>query len=720
MYVASLLITAFVAYQFGAGVPARLDGGGKTLSLSQRAAVQYNDRSSLRSDGDTPSGLQYEVRTTASNAPVCPSAAAPAPAGQPSAAAAVAAPPSQPAPPEGTPSDPLASLITEQLCYAAGDESEICAYDGPLCVDVAAGSLVVVVPDGQTIRGWDNTGRGRNACLDWRQSESQQNCGYAQPAFREPPQRPASPADCADPEGWASHSHCAAASLTTPHAPSERGWGPDVKAFWIREMELSAFAALTGAQGEGAAVSLKDGSRDTVRTKASGNRNATRDMVAAVMKRAAQGLWGKTDGDRGRYLQAQAPHGAYSGINGSDAHAAGARQGGRRLTDDSSKRSVAWLDGALWVVPMMSGWIDHPWHSASAIMALWSAKRHNASVLVLPTGQDAASKGGPQIEQLLLRQRRAAAASADGTQAGATASEWMADSTREAGGQTAGRGPKQRGYRITAGGIALPPMDYVAMLQGDDAKPRDGGLQSFSPWLQGNWPILTQPQSVALVMPTIRKLVAKLQAEDPSSGGVPLVCARRGAVTGLQPRLFSGTADAAAYRTAAWQVAGVPLVPSDESAIIKAMEQTTAASPPAAGAPLHTAGLPYTRPHDQYPPRKITVLSRAGTRGLIPEAGVSALLDATGLAWEWVSDMGSRSWESQVALMAGTGIVLASHGAALTNIMYMPLHAVVIEVSTSRPASPLFAWTACAHLPSRTAIPPLPAPRIACRRFPTL
>ena len=34
----------------------------------------------------------------------------------------------------------------------------------------------------------------------------------------------------------------------------------------------------------------------------------------------------------------------------------------------------------------------------------------------------------------------------------------------------------------------------------------------------------------------------------------------------------------------------------------------------------------------------------------------------------------------QIAKMAGTGILIAAHGAALVNSMFLPQHAVVIEV----------------------------------------
>jgi hypothetical protein len=122
-------------------------------------------------------------------------------------------------------------------------------------------------------------------------------------------------------------------------------------------------------------------------------------------------------------------------------------------------------------------------------------------------------------------------------------------------------------------------------------------------------------------------------------------------VTGLQPRLFAGPADASAFRLHAWALAGLPV---------------------AGGA---------RRAHPAYPPRKIVVLARTLTRRFRPLRQLRALLRATGLPVEWVDEQYGWSFEEQVRLFASAGVVVAAHGAALTNIMFAPAHAAVIELT---------------------------------------
>ena len=87
-------------------------------------------------------------------------------------------------------------------------------------------------------------------------------------------------------------------------------------------------------------------------------------------------------------------------------------------------------------------------------------------------------------------------------------------------------------------------------------------------------------------------------------------------------------------------------------------------------------------PHPHHPPRKITVLLRKGKSGRNFEnlAGVQAVIDAAGLPVEYIEDMGKLSFRQQIATMAATGILIAAHGAALVNSMFLPQHAVIIEV----------------------------------------
>jgi Glycosyltransferase 61 len=82
--------------------------------------------------------------------------------------------------------------------------------------------------------------------------------------------------------------------------------------------------------------------------------------------------------------------------------------------------------------------------------------------------------------------------------------------------------------------------------------------------------------------------------------------------------------------------------------------------------------------HGSQPPRKITVLGRF-SRGFADMPMILRVLQSTGLPVRVVENLRFLTWAEQVALMADTGILLAAHGGALANVIYMPAHAVVIE-----------------------------------------
>ena len=53
---------------------------------------------------------------------------------------------------------------------------------------------------------------------------------------------------------------------------------------------------------------------------------------------------------------------------------------------------------------------------------------------------------------------------------------------------------------------------------------------------------------------------------------------------------------------------------------------------------------------------------------------------ATGLEVRYIPALGRLSFKEQVEAMAHTGILIAPHGAALTNAMFLPQHAVLLEI----------------------------------------
>jgi len=79
--------------------------------------------------------------------------------------------------------------------------------------------------------------------------------------------------------------------------------------------------------------------------------------------------------------------------------------------------------------------------------------------------------------------------------------------------------------------------------------------------------------------------------------------------------------------------------------------------------------------HSLSPPR-----TAPQSRGLWNLDEIMPVLQETGLPVRVIYDMGALSWAEQVQAMAESGILVAVHGAALTNVIFMPANAVLIEV----------------------------------------
>lgn len=136
-----------------------------------------------------------------------------------------------------------------------------------------------------------------------------------------------------------------------------------------------------------------------------------------------------------------------------------------------------------------------------------------------------------------------------------------------------------------------------------------------------------------------------------------MVCSRKGLIPGGKFKLFAGRAEAMLFRQLAYNRAGI------------GFNKAKGTSAP-------------VLPHPAYPPRKITLIDRKGMngRGIYNRPDIVKAVEATGVPFEEVNSMAKLSFAEQVHLMAGTGILIAPHGAALANIMFLPAHAVVIEM----------------------------------------
>ena len=198
--------------------------------------------------------------------------------------------------------------------------------------------------------------------------------------------------------------------------------------------------------------------------------------------------------------------------------------------------------------------------------------------------------------------------------------------------------------RRAGGGVTMPPISAAVYLgdyhEGRVSAPSEmgGAAGAFN---QGLLPLFAQPGTRHVFN---ANMAADADLRLPRSP-THWLCAPR-AVTGSHiSGLFASDGDASAFRALAYALAGIeaPAMPA-------------------------------------YPPRRISIMQRAGSRGLDRLPAIEALLEATGLEWGYIAAATSEGFEAQVRAFAATGILIAPHGAGLVNIAFMPAHAVLIEL----------------------------------------
>lgn len=414
-----------------------------------------------------------------------------------------------PAPPQRNP------WVTQQLCHFLPDESELCVYEGPLCVSGEQVFVAAELQEGRSMNYFQDDGRQR--CMDYRYFDRRDACNYAGPFQRANLDASA----YEDPLKYVFDEKPKSAPYLN------RKWGPDDHG---ERMDAVPWQMLVAATP----------------------RRAMRKLPAAWRRMAAT----------------------------VDINATADMRQQHEFTLRKMPTRIKWVDASAYITSYDSGWIDHPWHFATAAFSLWDAKRQNKTVENVP----------------------------------------MHDGTP---------GP----LNFTVGAMEMPPMDYYVALGNYD--PPRFELRELAMWPQAVIPLLLQRHTKVVLNGVLRKKY-KANADN-------WVCFTKGAVTGMKPRIFTAFGDAHAFRLMAYALSNV--------------------STPA---------------FDSRAPRKITILARQ-SRSFSDTAMVIRVVNETGLPWEIVEDLRHLTWQQQVALMSGSGILVAAHGGALANVMFMPAHSVVIE-----------------------------------------
>jgi hypothetical protein len=303
--------------------------------------------------------------------------------------------------------------------------------------------------------------------------------------------------------------------------------------------------------------------------------------------------------------------------------------------------TVDWLDGALWVAGIDGQWFSNPYHWFTKIGALFDTMRANVSKggfgsHPMDSYPNWASAGAFGNKRTTVLASEVAAANGGAYIAGdATSSDGPKGAPD--GGLLGVDNPHNRISWRQGAQWDIPPMDFV-LFAGDGAYPLVN-KSDLNEWFRATLELAIQPATRTYFNDALSRL-------SPNH----IVCSTRGVIPGAKNKFFTGRSDAWLYRQYAYMMAGLP-----EKGI---------------------------KSHPLYPPRKITVIDRKGMngRGIYNRDELIAAVEATGLPYELVGNMAKLSFAQQVELMAGTGILIAPHGAHLANAMFLPAHAVVVEM----------------------------------------
>ena len=494
-----------------------------------------------------------------------PSESAPQSLPPPQAGAPPPPPPPSPPPPEGAPPPPLPlnPWLTRQVCHELADGwSELCVYEGPVCMETRMWSVRVGVQTGASYGK-----HMRDNSNDARHGKTKHKTMSRPMSLPNPPLG-----------DWA------AGARVGPLDPMRAGrlWGPEL-GLAMGELSWEEIAAATAPA---------DAARLGPDWAAFAKEARTPDELDTFHEEIKARTSEYDVGER---------------VVSSNV---------RRLV-----RRVTWLIpspppppplhpstqlgqqqlGTTWLLQMGHNWLPHPYHFATSAFGLWAAQRLNAS------------------ERL-----------------------W-----------NFGRSLPGRNLVVRAGGPALPSVDAVLYLgvygMNGGGKSPATSLADTIPWVRQMLSLLTQPRTRHVFNGNVRTdpdLAVSLPPPSSNPNGEldsHWLCTPRSATASINSRIFASRGDASAFRLLAYAVANVstPAVP-------------------------------------EHPPRRIGVLQR-DTRGFFNKSSMDALLEGTGLPWSYLNP-GGLDWAGQVREFASVGILIAVHGAALTNIAFMPAHSVIIEI----------------------------------------
>jgi Glycosyltransferase 61 len=206
----------------------------------------------------------------------------------------------------------------------------------------------------------------------------------------------------------------------------------------------------------------------------------------------------------------------------------------------------------------------------------------------------------------------------------------------------------------------LPSFDNL-LFTGDGAVVLESRADLKS-WFDSTLSLVTQSHSKAFFNDVLSKY-----------GDGKLLCASTAGIPGVKNKMFNGRSQAWLFRERAYAYSKLYLE--------KAPKESSKLSASPSPSPFHY--IPPTNAHPFHVPRTVTIIDRKGmnNRGIYNKDELVEWLEkVVGLKVRIVPNMASLSFAEQVSLMADTGILIASHGAHMANVMFLPAKSVVIEL----------------------------------------
>ena len=514
---------------------------------------------------------------------------------------------------------PSPQLRTQQTCYVQSDESEICIYDGPLCFDGISPVVILDRPARDPVRINDFTA----SCMDLRYyepSSPEDFCAFMQAGerFSFDINKPRNPA------------------LDTPLSLRRRRWGPINRNGLMMFRELSV-EEVWGNQPEHIWKDISTvpakyrANKPYILSNSSGeyDDDTTLFPTEFLSKHIQQG---STIEDVQDTLVLRDGPFDLPGLSGLTV---------RRRTH-THNLTIDWIDNdVLWLAGIDGQWNANPYHWFSKIGALYDSMRSNGTFphkfgshpmdsfpSFAPPGYFANRDTTITYQEIQSLRKSLPSKNAEpGKEHSSKLSIRNLEFDNPFNHLSWRIGPQWN----------IPSMDKILFVGDGSKEIKDA--DNLAPWFKSTLKLATQPHTKSFFKDALTKF-------SPNH----LICSTKGVIPGGKNKFFTGRADAWLFRQYAYQEAG-----------------------------LLTKGI---RPHPLYPPRKITIIDRKGLvgRGIYNRDEVVEAANNTGLPVELVPSLGKLSFEQQVELMANTGILIAPHGAALANIMFLPAHAVVIEM----------------------------------------